>query len=152
MEKLGPLPIHVAQIGCLNKVMCAWNLLQGLRQYDREPCTPERWMELDAMAESYRMMTVNYLTALVGQKKNDKISIFNNPIKGKEQQISDFYSEYANDLANLHRVRDKVYSHFDLDFADAVKELPNDFITNCIEDLVDILGSRTTLRLTKVSP
>ena len=147
MGKIGKMPVHVAQIGCLNKIVYATHLLDELKQqHNGKPCDFEQFSKWDTQAESYRMLIANYLIALVGHTGNDRISIHNNPIKGKEKQIADFYNKHRDNISKLYDWRNKVYSHLDPDFADNVGKTSPDFINDCVNDLIDILDYAAHMR------
>ena len=133
------LPIEVARISLLNKVVFAWKLLTDMRVYDGQIMMLDKRLELDTRAESYRMLIANYLVALVGQGKNDRISLYNKPIESKKQQIEKFYADNAADIKKLTKIRDKIYAHFDTDCTSTIDIIPFGLIKNLIDNLVTIL-------------
>ena len=68
-------------------------------------------------------------------RKNDKISIYNNQPKGKEELIADYYKNNIEFIEKLTTMRDKVCSHFDLDFIDMCKTISIGEIGDAIEFL-----------------
>ena len=85
--------------------------------------------------ECHKMFMFNYLIVLLGYKKNDKISIINHPIHGKETIGRDFIKENKKLIDNLYVIRDKVYSHFDIDFLDYAQVVTFNDIEKCINFL-----------------
>lgn len=108
----------------------------------------EEFLVFDVKQESYKMLIVNYLTALFGKRKNDKISLYNHPIKDQEQAIEQFFKTNADELDAVFRVRDKVYSHVDVDFINACKNISFDFIEKCIDFLRNVLDIKQEVNVT----
>lgn len=71
------------------------------------------YMDMHVLAESYRMLIVNYLLALLGNKKNDKLSIPNNARENELEMVDSFCNEYKTELNQLNKVRDKFYTYYE---------------------------------------
>lgn len=71
------------------------------------------YMDMHVKAESYRMLIVNYLLALLGNKKNDKLSIPNNARENEKEMVENFCNEYKTELNQLYKVRDKFYTYYE---------------------------------------
>lgn len=89
------------------------------------------FLKNDAIEEAYRMLIVNYLIALLGNKKNDKCSIRKISNDIEKNRFDKFIAENQNDYDNLYRVRDTVYAHFDFQHKD-LNDISYKFIAKCI--------------------
>ena len=126
------------QMALLNKINFAFELLLGLNR-EGCPCSLVGCLEMDTKGESYRMLIVNYLVALIGNRKNDKVSIWHNSVGEKKEQIEKFHIDNADGIKNLYNTRDKIYAHFDTDYDSVLKNIEYDFIKACIDFLNEVL-------------
>lgn len=93
-------------------------------------------LQCDAELESYRMFVTNYLVALIGNRKNDKISLNIN----HKEELEQFRKENEKDIKQLETIRDQVYSHFDLDYYKNCDKISMQFIEKCIYFVAEVLG------------
>lgn len=93
-------------------------------------------MQCDAELESYRMFVTNYLVALIGNRKNDKISLNIN----HKEELEQFRKENEKDIKQLETIRDQVYSHFDLDYYKNCDKISMQIIEKCIYFVAEVLG------------
>ena len=115
------------QVALYSKIKVAYNLLKAYKP--KNDGTWKSYFEDDTKIESYKMLIVNYIVALLGNRKNDKCSFnLNYP-----SEIADFRKNNADNIENLEVIRDKVYSHFDLDYVEKSKLMSYEFIEQCIE-------------------
>lgn len=132
------IDILVSQVAVFNKINCAYKLLRNLDVSVPESSNEDSRM-LDTQRESYKMLIVNYLMVLLGRRKNDKISICKFYwLNDNKKSIDEFYEQYKDEIDNLQSLRDKVYSHFDLDYITAVNNIKFEFIETCIDFLNNI--------------
>lgn len=132
------IDILVSQVAVFNKINCAYKLLRNLDVSVPESSNEDSRM-LDTQRESYKMLIVNYLMVLLGRRKNDKISICKFYwLNDNKKSIDEFYEQYKDEIDNLQSLRDKVYSHFDLDYITAVNNIKFEFIETCIDFLNSI--------------
>lgn len=99
----------------------------------------EKFLIYDTKSESYRMLVVNYLIALIGYKKNDKYSIFYYPPKGQDENIKKFIEENKPILEKIYKTRNKIYSHFDVDFEDQTQKIEFEEIKKIIDFIDSVL-------------
>lgn len=129
------------QISIFNKVKTGFGLLRNTITYH---VSLEQFNNLsneekgdiikqDTLQESLKMLIVNYLIALLGNKSNDKISLANNQLKGNEI-IKDFYIKNGKIIDKLYGMRDKIYSHFDMGFC-SIDFCTNEEIETCLKFL-----------------
>lgn len=125
------------QMALLNKVIFAYYLLDKTGKANDSNCLPKvDYLLLDVQLESYRMLIVNYLNALIGRGKNDKISIFS---EKDNPEILNFYKENETNIQELKSMRDKLYAHCDLDFNVVLKAITPEFIEKCLTLLKQVL-------------
>lgn len=137
------------QVTLYSFIQIAFQLLIKMKEKTEESLlySIEEVLVLNVKQESYKMLIVNYLTALFGRRKNDKISLFNHPIKGQEQVIEEFFKTNADELDGVFSARDKVYSHIDVDFIKACKNISFDFIEKCIDFLRKVLDIKQEVNI-----
>ena len=82
--------------------------------------------------ECLRMMLVNYSLVLIGMGKNDKISIYNDPVLSADPGVKEFFEKQKDQIVQLKRLRDKFYSHVDPNPWDSLIFMPLDFIKKLI--------------------
>lgn len=125
------------QIALLNKVIFAHHLLGKTEEANDGKRLPMvDYLLLNVQLESYRMLIVNYLTALIGRRKNDKNSIYS---EKENPKIDNFYEENNAEIKNLEDTRDKLYAHCDLDFNEVLKAISREFIEKCLTLLKQVL-------------
>ncbi len=94
-----------------------------------------KFLEYDTKCESYRMLVFNYLIALIGNRKNDKCSIYHYPPAGKEDEIKNFLEINKELIEKIYQARNKIYSHFDVDFGKNTE-----IIENCeMQKIIDFI-------------
>lgn len=120
------LNLKQMQIAIFNKANLAYKLLKNCESKNFD--TQEEYLMYDVQIESYKMLIINHLYALLGKGNNNKISLnFNH---ANDLQI--FYQKYEAELKTLKNARDKVYSHIDLDFLDNCQIISYEFIEVCL--------------------
>lgn len=97
------------------------------------------YLDLDLKMDSLRMLIANYLVALLGQGKFDKMSIYNNKEIYNTPIIESFYKDNETGLQNLVETRNKVFAHFDNQAYDELPIVYFDFIEKCLLFLESIL-------------
>ena len=141
--------LEITQISLLSKIIFAYNLLFDLRGTKTFDITEH--LRNDAMAESYRMLIVNYLVAITGRGKYDTNTIFYNRPAKKDKEVDAFYANHGKLLKKLKDIRNKVYAHFDNDYlknaSKANAKIEFDEIKPCIEDLMSIVGYNAPIEL-----
>lgn len=114
----------------LKEIPCNYYLIkiynENLSCEERNEC-----LDFNVLAESYRMFIINYLCVLLGNRKNDKISIPNNVRISEKEIVDEFFKSNKSDIDLLYGARDKVYSHFDESNTDII--ISNNFVKNCLE-------------------
>ena len=85
--------------------------------------------------EAYTGLIINNLCVLLGDRKNDKLSI----LKAKEEYdtviIDEFYCKNQKQLKSLFTARDKMYAHIDADLDGNAFEYSIDFLGECVSFL-----------------
>ena len=137
--------IQQLQVTLYSYIQIAYQLL--IKTKELKLNSIEEFLVLNVKQESYKMLIVNYLTALLGKRKNDKISLYNHPIKEQEQTIKQFFKTNADELNAVFSVRDKVYSHVDVDFMNTCKNISFDFIEKCIGFLRKVLDIKQEINI-----
>ena len=99
----------------------------------------EKFLLYDTKSESYRMRALNYLIELIGYEKNDKYSIFHYPPKGQEKIINDFIEENKSVIEKIYKTRNKIYSHFDIDFEKETQRIEFEEIKRIIDFIESVL-------------
>lgn len=91
----------------------------------------ENFLINDVKCESYKMLVINYLIALLGMKKNDTISFYNDSNDHIKELVKNFHEEHEIEFKALRTVRNKFYSHYENNY-DIKLKINNDFINTCI--------------------
>ena len=97
------------------------------------------YLKNETTTQSRMMLITNYLYALLVKGRNNKISIHNN-FENRKEEIEKFLEENKDTIDKLKTIRDKVYSHIDLDWLDYVKNISFEEIETCINFLNSIIG------------
>ena len=139
------IPEHQLAILSMIKIgydLCVQNPLPHCEPeqfYSMTKVEQENYLKYETKCECYRMLVFNYLVALIGYKKNDKCSIYHHPPKGKEQLVKDFVDNNKDVIDKIYISRDKVYSHFDEDFAKEIKRIEYDEVKKIIDFIYSVL-------------
>lgn len=101
----------------------------------------EKLVYNDFMNECFRMMLFNYSVALIGMGKNDKISLYNDKILKNSPKVQEFYKNKKNEIKELEKVRNKIYSHLDPKAFDELSIIISfDFFKDLINFTTDVMG------------
>lgn len=123
----------------LNQIKLAYKLYKKLKlKINNELIKMDLVLEYNVQLESYKMFIVNYLWAMLGEGRNNQISIFNSDedIIIKEK-INIFKQENKHFLDNLKVCRDKVYAHVDKDYHNKINSIFDEEIEKIIQFLND---------------
>ena len=100
----------------------------------------EELLDNNFKEECLRMMLINYSVVLIGTGKNDKVSLYNDPILSKVPKVQEFYEKHKDQIKYLKMLRDKIYSHVDPDLQDLLISMPLDFIKELILFVTEAIG------------
>lgn len=142
-EFVPPKSIYQHQVAICKKLKRCFRLSKEHPELVCHPLTfmkisqeeKEKYLDYNLEVECHKMFMFNYLIVLLGYKKNDKISIINNPIQGKEKIGQDFIDQNKELINSLYSIRDKVYSHFDDDFLNHTRVITYQEIEKCVNFL-----------------
>ena len=132
------------QIYLLGRIIIARDLLKELPIKLHSVCNdytifPTQYVIDDVKIESLRMYIVNYLTALIGKRKNDQLSFYNVGSEKHKQRIDEFVKEYEKEYNYLIAIRDKIYSHYDGDKPILEGVFNSNFTDRCIDLVKDLI-------------
>lgn len=127
--------LDIFQIATYNRIKIAYKLLIEVPNPNIK--TDIEFLKYDVRVESYKMYIINYLAALIGRRKNDKISLNLN----YKDKLDGFYLKNQKEIDNLLTIRDTVYSHFDLDFNKKCETMNYEFIEKCLDFIKDTTGA-----------
>lgn len=100
-----------------------------------------KYLDRESTTEARTMLIINYLSVLLIEGRNNKISIHKN-FGNKMQEIRNFETENEDTLHNLKSARDKFYAHIDLDWQKYAKSITFDEFERCIKFLNDLFNYR----------
>lgn len=138
IDELNPLSENNTRIELLSEVKTAYHLLEQIIHKTGKFCNYQTFVNL----ESLKMLTINYIVALIGKRKNDKLSLYYTKIK---DDLDKFCEEHKDEYEALELARDKVYSHFDMDYRGKCGIISFSFIEDCIEFIEKSLQKLTKL-------
>lgn len=92
------------------------------------------YLQNESLTESKVMLIINYLYALLIKGNNNKISIHKN-FCNKVEEIKNFEENNKDILDKIKIVRDKFYSHIDLDFPQYLEKISFKEIEICVDFL-----------------
>lgn len=92
----------------------------------------------ETTTQSRMMLITNYLYALLVKSKNNKISIHNN-FESRKEEIEKFLEVNKETIDKLTTIRNKIYSHIDLDWLKVAKNISFEEIRICIAFLNSML-------------
>lgn len=138
------------QYGLFNKICILFELIQPylLNKMPYEEINEQNSQEIlknDAIKEAYTMLIVNYLIALLGNKRNDTSSIFKISNECEKIKLEDFIQENQSDYENLYNVRNKVYAHFDFN-REGLKDISYQFIVKCMSFLQEYFDRQLEIK------
>lgn len=108
---------------------------QAFNDYPDKGKMRDFYITLDA----FRCLITNNLCVLLGQRKNDKLSIWHNKEKYNTALIDDFYTKHEKELQSLFTARDKVYAHIDTNVTESAFLHEDSFLRICVHFLMDLL-------------
>lgn len=106
----------------LHQINVAYKLYEDIQsKINNQMIILKQALEYTVQLESYRMFIINYLWAMLGEGRNNQISIFNSEEDSIIQdKINIFKQENKYLLNNLKVCRDKVYAHVDKDYPNKI--------------------------------
>jgi len=143
--------INEWRISLLGKIIFANNFLKDILQYETQIFehyeqtksreARQNLLKYNTQVESNMMLIVNYLTELIGNRKSNRYSLYNDIAMKNSVRWRTFYNDNRSDIYKLIDTRNHLYAHFNPFYANAVKGLPIWFfplIDNAIVVLKDI--------------
>lgn len=100
-----------------------------------------KYLDKESTTEARIMLVINYLSALLLEGKNNKISIHNN-FDMQNEDIQLFYNDNKNIINKIKTARDKYYAHIDIDWQNYAKDILFDEFEICINYLIIDLNFR----------
>lgn len=128
----------IIQGALINKVEMAYQLFKKKQEEYTIIANTEEFLLSDVKKESYRMLIINYLIVLLGDGKNDKISLFNSKNEFIRNKTQKFIKDRKVEFDNLKKVRNKVYAHFDEDYEKSTTAISGEFIISCINFITEM--------------
>ena len=126
IDELNPLSENDTRIELLSEIKTAYHLLKQIIHKTSKFCNYQTFVNL----ESLKMLTTNYIVALIGKRKNDKLSLYHTKIK---DDLNKFCEIHKVEYEALEQARDKVYSHFDMDYREKCGIISFEFIEDSID-------------------
>jgi len=115
------LSVDEYRIALIGKVYFAQQFIKELLPFEQQMLqlpktqeTLEQLLKLDARRESYMMLMVIYLCELIGEGENNKISIYNDPVRKNDKRWREFYGKYRHNIYELKYIRNSLYAHTDV--------------------------------------
>lgn len=139
------MTVQEHQMALYNKLRMGYNLCI---EHPTLTCTPihflvmsendrKKYLIQDTKNESYRMLVINYSVSLIGNKKNDKYSLYFYPPTGKQGEVNKFIEDNQDIINKLYKARNKAYAHFDVDFENQTEKI--EYFE--IKKIIDFIGT-----------
>jgi len=129
----------------LGKVIFARNLLNELRPHEAQllklPNTAENreiLLTFNTRIESYTMMIVNNLSELTGSGAKNKISFYNDTVKKQDKRWREFFSNHRQNIYNLRELRNNLYAHMNVNFAEKLEPYEPEFY-QFIDEAINVM-------------